>query len=178
MSRIEFKKLKSRDEKEDYLKNNENRINQQNIFINNFEVELNKYNNYNNETKHILNDMAKNLITELFGDQKCWATHCIDKSLKKDLINNMKKIFTRMQEHNNELLTFIEEEKEKLEEVKKYINKKEKGRALMVRIYNDPDYMDFRTPCDQREWDCLENLIEDGDVTENQLSDYGIFLSI
>lgn len=171
-----FGRKKTIKEKTTYL--NEIKSNRKTVirFLDGFEDELNVYESYSKETKQRLHELADILLKRLFNGS-CWAHHCILKGRKKDLIGNMKLVCLRTRESLSKNLEYIKREELRLFETIEHLEKLEKGRSLLKRVFDDPDFNDFREGFDQRQWDCMVDLIETGYVSESELPEYGIVLN-
>lgn len=171
-----FIKKKTLEEKTIYI--NEIKKNRETIidFLNGFEDELDVYESYSKETKLRLHELAEILLTRLFNSS-CWAHHCILKGLKKDLIKNMKLVCLRTRESLSKNLEYINREEIRIMESIKRLDKLKEGRELLKRVLEHPDFNDFKDGFDQRQWECMVDLIETGYVSEDQLPEYGITLN-
>lgn len=132
---------------------------------------------YNPRTKEKINQCANELISM----SKDWRSHCLKTSLKKDLIKNIvnvcKSNIKVLEERNKTIQLQV------LEDVKKEGERKERDIAneLAAKIYpyREEYIRDFESiNMGIRQWNCLYDLVQSGDVKEDQLIDYGIDLSI
>ena len=130
---------------------------------------------YTSETKYEINAVANELLRTHSGGHR----HMISKSLKRDLPSTIIKVclfdINSLNHSNHKIDVSIEEYKEKYVEKEK--RKKAMELAEKILPYRDDYIRDFSSIDEGvRQWDCLFALVEDGDVLEENLSDYGLDL--
>lgn len=171
---IKFNRL-SIPEKDLEIKKQKQELKDSESFMVAFEIELANYDTYTRKTSTRLNEMSQELLNALFKSP-CWAHYTIRSSKKRDLIEAMKLIVLRTRENNEKRNAWVLEKESEIKESIAYLKKLEKGYALMQRVYDHPDFDDMREGFDQRQWDCMVDLIETGYVIESELHEYGIDL--
>lgn len=130
--------------------------------------------NYNSSSR----DEIKNIVDGLMSEFKDYRAHMLNKSKKKDLPETILYICNREFEQAKEAYASIDELNKEYEKYLESSKKRKQGESLAEKIYPLKDEY-IRNSGESiskaiREWDCLIQLIEDGDVTESELIDYGI----
>lgn len=129
---------------------------------------------YNKENKADILGF-RDLLLETLNGKGNWIGHSLEKCLKKELVGNIHLVCLRTTESltaNHEMLI---KWKSDIQKAQAYRKKREDGRKLLERLYNHEDFEDIKESYDQRQWDCLVDLIEDGTVNESNLHEYGIY---
>lgn len=146
------------------------------LFLDSIENEVNETTNYSKENKVRLNEI-KNLLISRLEVKGCWINYALDKCLKKELPSKIRIVALRTRESINENQKEIIKWLDELDISDKESLDRKLGDELMMEIYNNEYYKHIREMFDQRQWDCMVDLIEDGTVKRNELIDYGIELN-